>query len=1018
MYRAKHPLFLNTFLASSLFAFSLAHAKYDIARNDFSATNFVGPVILNEAKLEDWNYADEEEDLPKLLEHQKTSLFSTLIDLSTLKVNPYKVPDILYPVVYVEKDGKIVPSDAANTMGLNLLPVGSGSPVYRVTDQHREKFGEILRDPETGREVGLFVDERTFNQIAERVADDRLTNAPLLTLADFDGTAERMGIAEEVKKELSANEEDWNESAYNALTQSLRNWIANLAAPGNYDANSIAENFESILKESGLRNRITDEELNAIIVKQRTHQSGLNGGAFFVAAIFDAVVETLKAKVALKQSEDRDLDLHALGMEMRDWCNEQYPVAEQENRRNCNRFGHAIRWDIENSLDYNYAENTISYSYERIIANRRFNEDEFWEAVWQEKESSETTNPDSIGVRVVDRLVRQSLFKDAGIDDKRNMYTIVGHTSASEAMYKSLKELTNVKSQTSIHHVSAYYGANGYTRRGFLQGGEPNNLYTVSVKGVDQEAFNLNAKIWAKLYYENPTDHYQFAEEYEFDEFENTTLRRVLDFGRGWLDKGWVNKPLNAKYLKYAEQLDMDLSEAEKAEEKNKPYYRLLQEDPVYGLYCFEGVTNQLNVALNIPLTEKYLQRIYGEEAGSKLFALANERWQKILLNEGIPGEYDEETKTFSGEVANMDLKNLSPILDRMKPLWELKGMLTRPAQFTGVNPLAPDLDEAAQPVGVAANSVRDAEYNRVGNSLAWVPQTTGDIIADLIEMYVPFHKTKAAISSTVILNFQTEHEERTGITQEKYMSYALPILSHMFKAEASLELTQVLEGAPETPLATFKAVYSAGNKEFLKKMLTKPNSTAAQVAAVAARVDALFEGGIQAGIDAAEKLTTESVQAAGGDKKYAAWLQFNVAAKEVLKVANQTPVEIVDPVLARLQEKRFVKFYTRPGLLQSMVAGSWPTNPHILLRGVGTVIKEEWTQPKVEGTRLVEYNYLESEDFVKSLAAQADQFRSTPVDNEALKAFKASLYDGKIIGDGGANADEAQQRLRMRAIR
>ncbi|MEZ4816149.1 MAG: hypothetical protein R3A80_13260 [Bdellovibrionota bacterium] len=460
--------------------------------------------------------------------------------------------------------------------------------------------------------------------------------------------------------------------------------------------------------------------------------------------------------------------------------------------------------------------------------------------------------------------------------------------------------------------------------------------------------------------------------------------------------------------------MNLNLSAAEKAERKKMPYYKWLLEDPVFGLYCFEGVTNQLNVALNIPLTEKYLQRIYGEAEGTKLFALVNERWLQVLLNEGIPGERNAETGAFSGEVTNFDLRKLENILGKMKPLWELKGTLTSPAQYTSINPLAPDLDESGKVIGYEANAVRDSEYNKVGNSLAWVPQTTGDILADLIEMYVPFHKTKALISTAVILNFQAEHERRTGISKETYMGYALPIVSEMFKAEASL----VLKALPaQAPIAVVKANYLAENEKALTAMLSKPNEDGEVTPApvVAAKV-AMIMKAVKAGVDASVAIPDADIVAAGGDAKYAAWLNFKKSAKAVLAEANKTPVAITDAVLARMQDKRFVKFYTRPGLLQSMIAGSWPTNPHVLLRAVGTVIDEKWTTSKVEGEALANYDYAANEQFVRDFAEQAEQFRNQSVSDEAIKAHSARLYDGKVIGIEDGTSSDAERRVRAAA--
>lgn len=729
---ASKPL-LQSSLGFSLFILSIAHARYDVARGDFTENRYVGPSVLDETKIEEWNWADSEEDLAELLKHQKTNLFSTRIDLSSMGIPAFVVPDVNYPVLFErDAEGNVIYSDAKDSMGLNLIPVGSEAPVYRITDENRVKFEERLRD-EDGRELGRTVDEETFDRVVQEVAEERRANAPLLTIRDFDDNGEVLGISSAVKKELTANEyQVFNEDVYNVITKGLRDEIAQLPAPGTFEESWFAGAYEKVVTETAIKNTLTEEQIDEVFAKQRASTLA-DEGADFKAAIYDAMAVAYAAEIRSVQNSGNEINANELSQKMQDWCSASFVNRDEADY--CSNYSYYLRWTIGALLPKDFATDTLAYAYERAVSAKRFDENAFWDAVWSHKEVVAEPNPNSVSVKVVDRMIRQSMFPDAGPDDTRHMYAIVGHTDSSEAIYKDLKSLTKVKVQTSIHHVSAYYGANGYTRRGFLEGGQPNNIYTVSVKGVDQEAVNLNAKIWAKIYYENPNDHYQFSDDYEFDEFENTTLKRVLDFGRAWIDKEWVNKPLNAKFVKYAQQMNLDISAEELASRKNMPYYKWLLEDPVFGLYCFEGVTNQLNVALNIPLTEKYLQKLYGEAEGKKLFALVNERWLQVLLNEGIPGEFNEETRVFSGEVTNFDLKKLEHILGKLKPLWELKGTLTNPRQFTSANPLAPDLDDEGRVLGFTPNPVRDSEYNKVGNSLAWVPQTTGDIVADLIEM-------------------------------------------------------------------------------------------------------------------------------------------------------------------------------------------------------------------------------------------------------------------------------------------
>lgn len=276
-------------------------------------------------------------------------------------------------------------------------------------------------------------------------------------------------------------------------------------------------------------------------------------------------------------------------------------------------------------------------------------------------------------------------------------------------------------------------------------------------------------------------------------------------------------------------------------------------------------------------------------------------------------------------------------------------------------------------------------------------------------------------MSTAVILNFQTEHERRTGINKQTYLGYALPIIAEMFKAEASLVLRQQPEAvlANAAGVAAVKKEYIEKNRAGLAAMLSKPDDEGIvpSPAQVAAKVAAIMPA-IEAGVNVSVPIPFEHIVAAGGDAKYAAWKNFSVSAKSVLAKANQTPVAITDPILAHMQDKKFVKFYTRPGLLQSMVAGSWPTNPHVLLRAVGTVIDEKWTKSKVEGVELANYDYLKEEQFVRDFAEQAEQFRTQEVKDEALAAHLARLYDGKVIGIEDSTSSDAERRVRAAANR
>ncbi|MEZ4816150.1 MAG: hypothetical protein R3A80_13265 [Bdellovibrionota bacterium] len=467
----------------SLFFLSFAQARYDIARNDFTENTYVGPSLLNEARLGEWNWAEDEAGKQEIMKHQKTNLFSTRIDLSSMGLKPYIVPDVNYPVLLErDTDGNVVFSNAKNSMGLNLIPVGAEAPVYRITDENRVKFAEHLRDPNTGRELGRTVDEDTFDRVVQEVSEERRANAPKLTIRDFDDNGDVKGISTLVKEQFDGSE--FNVGVYNAVTKGLRDAIAELPAPGEFDEEWVASVYPQIVKDSGLRDVLTQEELASIISSQKTQLKD-SYGEDFRERVFDKLSAALSDKITEVQADGFELDITKLTTFMTRYCTDNFRL--NVDQQSCANYSYYMRWGIQSRLPRKFAESSLAYAYSDVVGTKRFDENEFWQKVWSHKEIVAEPNPNSVSVSLVDRLVRQSMFPDAGPNDTRHMYAIVGHTDSSEAIYKDLQQLTSVKVQTSIHHVSAYYGANGYTRRGFLEGGQPNNIYTVSLKGVDQK---------------------------------------------------------------------------------------------------------------------------------------------------------------------------------------------------------------------------------------------------------------------------------------------------------------------------------------------------------------------------------------------------------------------------------------------------------------------------------------------------------------------------------------------------
>ncbi len=403
------------------------------------------------------------------------------------------------------------------------------------------------------------------------------------------------------------------------------------------------------------------------------------------------------------------------------------------------------------------------------------------------------------------------LDEQGSVNDK-SLYVVVPHSNSSDFLFSTFSEMAGQKAERSTGHSSAYAYVGGLgenTRRQFLANdgldrGTLNNLYAISVKGTSQEAVNLNLALWSKLYYDN-ADGYQFSDDYHFDLVTNVNLKEVLAFARGWLDRSWVRADLNNKIaLKLQDPETAERFRAvleNRGEEKPQAFnprtttfYHLLKTNPSLALYCYEGVATTSFLGLNVPLTLKYLQRIYGAEAGQKMFDFADESWKDIQVR-ALGNRADP------AHIISLKDPRIQDVLAQLKPLWELprgpgKTEFSNAAEFTPTNPLYPDRDARGVPVGLDASmsaeklAQRDKELDEVGRGLPYKPQSTTDILRAMIDIYAPFYRVGAARDTAVILTFVDKIKERTGLlfdTESPEYGFGVKAVEVLFKHEANL---------------------------------------------------------------------------------------------------------------------------------------------------------------------------------------------------------------------------------------
>ncbi len=532
----------------------------------------------------------------------------------------------------------------------------------------------------------------------------------------------------------------------------------------------------------------------------------------------------------------------------------------------------------------------------------------------------------------IDRFLKSIFSRNP--DEVGQYYSIVAHTEAGKDYYDDAKAMVAAKGEFSVFHSSTNYGNNQYSRRGFSASGNPKNIFAVSLKGTPQVALNANARIWSKLYYQNPVDHYQFAEDYHQDPVTNVNLEEVLAFATGWIDHDWVRRDLNAKVMAaIASQQNNP-----KVFNKDTSYYYLLQNEPMFYLYCFEGVVHTLNMALNIPLTEEYFKKIWGTEWGTKMFGMVNERWRTIQVDDGVPAE----------NVQNLNDPALKTLLSQVKPLWESD--LSNSSRFNESHPLflSRAADGSAQKTTFTDTGVRlenptdadaklDTEAKELGRSLAVTPQTTGDILKDFIAIYAPFHKVGAVRSAAMMLGFKDTVVKRTGIDAQKFYDIAGKVIAVMFRHSTALERSKYSVENLDSGIAGYRAKVKAGLNQVMGS-------------------DSLFNNIVSKAIDNPAELVVNDQENAGAT----AWNNFVKEDSPIMTEANKTEIAQPDPILLALthhlsdgtNNPYLVKYNVSPGILASIATRVYPTNKNVLFTPVATIIDEPYVEMKPEAER------------------------------------------------------------------
>ncbi len=571
------------------------------------------------------------------------------------------------------------------------------------------------------------------------------------------------------------------------------------------------------------------------------------------------------------------------------------------------------------------------------------------------------------GTQLIDQFLRSIMYGEAKKEDlSKQIYAVVPHSSSFESYYSDFWKMAQVKIETGTGHVSSYTGQGSNSRRQMLYGGSSDNIFTLSLIGVDQEAVNMNTALWTRLYYENP-DQYNFAENYKFDWVTGADLQETLAFAKGWLKRDWVRSELNGEIIRRARALHV---EKDLGVDENTSYYSMLQKQKFLGLYCFEGVTNAMNLGLNVPLTKAYLSRIFGEGLGLEIFAYADALYQEIQRIDAAAHNATDGQVPADFQPESLESPRVVAALNKMKPLWELPGGVSNAAQYTATNPLFPPRDPTGAVTVGSSNPRRDQEITEVGRSLAWVPETSSEILRDLIYIYAPFHKVGAARTAGLILSFKAQIENRTGIDKEVIKQWGTDVVKLLFKHEAQWTLAKLQAAMPGNPVAwrqafeNYKSITQSGLNQMIDQLkhsdgihpgdeellqptehgpppLTRDELQALRDyrklrnTAAAQEAQAIVNGGI---VNTISDVFSETAidYTSNGDEAFS---RFYTEAQVLLAQINAIPVREPNIISQALSGEKYVKYNNRPGLAMAISHGIHPTNPNVKFQVVATVI-------------------------------------------------------------------------------
>ena len=351
----------------------------------------------------------------------------------------------------------------------------------------------------------------------------------------------------------------------------------------------------------------------------------------------------------------------------------------------------------------------------------------------------------------MDEYLRRTMYGPAARADAA-IFTLTTyvHPEKHSGKLSDLGE-SMLKTEMGATHMGAYLGRGvtsnspeEYHERRWYVGfdveegedrGYPANVQVVSLEGVDQETLNRNALLCDQMLNKGVL----FPDDYKNDKYRLIDLNSVLMFYRDWIRSTAAGKD-RRKGTKY------------------------LTDDSSWHTYCAEHKTSVVNVMLNLPHHEASFIEVYGPDEGPVLWRNFTDRYN--TLNPDDPWSDEKET--------------------HFAPLWKQEGV-----EATDIRPFENGAQYEAYHNALTTGTL-DAYGGPTplapGVALAWPPETTADLVNDFLETYASFVDVGAPICASVLMAFREKLVERMGITDEKFLRLAIPIINKMMVAEAMVE--------------------------------------------------------------------------------------------------------------------------------------------------------------------------------------------------------------------------------------